>query len=73
MAGTYTGGIKAAATNKFRYGLSFYDYIGREGGKANTKPRYWQTHPEKAVASGRAGAKQRTLNIRRNKARKRAQ
>lgn len=33
MAGTYTGGKKAAQTNQVRYGKSFYSAIGRIGGK----------------------------------------
>ena len=32
MAGTKAGGIKAAATNKQRYGMNFYEQIGRKGG-----------------------------------------
>ena len=33
MAGTKVGGRKAAATNKQRYGLMFYEQIGRKGGQ----------------------------------------
>lgn len=33
MAGTKAGGLKAAASNKARYGSDFYSKIGREGGK----------------------------------------
>ena len=32
MAGTRDGGKKAAATNKMRYGLNFYEAIGKVGG-----------------------------------------
>jgi general stress protein YciG len=32
MAGTVSGGRKAAATNKQRYGQNFYGQIGRKGG-----------------------------------------
>ena len=33
MAGTKVGGQKAAATNKQRYGLLFYQQIGKKGGE----------------------------------------
>lgn len=33
MAGTKAGGLKAAATNKAKYGEGFYARIGRMGGK----------------------------------------
>jgi len=34
MAGTKVGGEKAAATNRSKYGTSFYARIGAKGGKA---------------------------------------
>jgi len=33
IAGTKAGGMKAAATNKAKYGKEFYARIGAEGGK----------------------------------------
>lgn len=33
MAGTKTGGLRAANTNKAKYGRDFYSRIGAEGGK----------------------------------------
>jgi general stress protein YciG len=33
MAGTQTGGLKAAKTNKERYGDNYYAEMGRKGGK----------------------------------------
>lgn len=33
MAGTQTGGVKAASTNKTKYGADFYAMIGAKGGK----------------------------------------
>ncbi len=33
MAGTKAGGLKAAATNKAKYGLDFYARIGAKGGR----------------------------------------
>lgn len=33
MSGTKIGGVKAAATNKAKYGENFYNEIGRKGGQ----------------------------------------
>ena len=33
MAGTKVGGLKAAATNKAKYGINFYRNIGAKGGR----------------------------------------
>lgn len=33
MAGTKAGGMKAAATNRAKYGKEFYSRIGAKGGK----------------------------------------
>ncbi len=33
MAGTKAGGLKAAATNREKYGKEFYSQIGRKGGQ----------------------------------------
>ncbi len=33
MAGTKAGGLKAAATNRAKYGKEFYSKIGSKGGK----------------------------------------
>ena len=33
MAGTKAGGLKAAATNKAKYGTEFYARIGQKGGR----------------------------------------
>lgn len=33
MVGTKAGGLKAAATNRKKYGLEFYREIGRKGGR----------------------------------------
>ena len=35
MAGTKAGGLKAAQTNKARYGETFYEGIGKTGGTAS--------------------------------------
>jgi len=34
MAGTKAGGLKAASTNKRKFGPDFYRIVGAEGGKA---------------------------------------
>lgn len=36
MAGTFLGGLKAAATNKKRHGKDFYKVIGAKGGMKGT-------------------------------------
>ena len=36
MAGTKAGGMKAAATNKAKYGKEFYARIGKKGGQNGT-------------------------------------
>lgn len=37
MSGTMAGGLKAARTNKLKYGKSFYKVIGRTGGSKKVK------------------------------------
>jgi uncharacterized protein len=56
MAGTKMGGQKAAATNKQRYGLSFYESIGRKGGQISRGGGF-ATNRELAVEAGRKGGK----------------
>ena len=36
MAGTKAGGLRAAATNKMKYGEDFYARLGRIGGRNGT-------------------------------------
>lgn len=36
MVGTVAGGVKAAATNKLRYGEDFYAKLGSKGGQNST-------------------------------------
>lgn len=56
MAGTKIGGQKAARTNKTRYGLSFYEQIGRKGGKKSRGGGFAGNH-ELAVEAGRKGGR----------------
>lgn len=54
MSGTKTGGQKAAATNKKKYGPDFYAYIGRKGGR-NGHTGGFAANPELAKEAGRKG------------------
>ena len=56
MAGTQKGGRKAAATNKQRYGMAFYEQIGRKGGTISRGGGFAQNR-ELAVEAGRRGGK----------------
>jgi general stress protein YciG len=58
MAGTKMGGVKAAATNKQRYGLGFYESIGRIGGK-KSRGGGFAMNRELAVEAGRRGGQAR--------------
>lgn len=59
MAGTKEGGLKAAATNKAKYGEDYYKKIGPKsvkGWEANgRKPRGFSVNREVASAAGRKG------------------
>ncbi len=54
MSGTRAGGMKAAKTNKQRYGREFYEEIGRKGGKISTGGGFAKD-PELARKAGRLG------------------
>lgn len=56
MAGTLTGGKKAAVTNKKRYGKDFYAHIGSIGGK-NGHTGGFAADPERARRAGAIGGK----------------
>ena len=56
MAGTKTGGKKAAETNKERYGKNFYAMIGRKGGQ-NGHFGGFAANPELAKIAGAKGGK----------------
>jgi uncharacterized protein len=55
MAGSPSGGKKAAETNKQRYGKDFYKIIGHYGGKISRGGGF--TNHEVAVRAGRKGGK----------------
>ncbi len=54
MAGTVRGGKLAAETNKKRYGASFYQEIGRAGGKKSRNGGF-AANPALAREAGRKG------------------
>ncbi len=56
MAGTKAGGMKAAATNKAKYGDGFYQGIGRRGGQ-NGHTGGFAADRELAVRAGRKGGR----------------
>lgn len=56
MAGTAGGGKKAAATNKQRYGMNFYEVIGRKGGTISRGGGFAKNR-QLAVEAGRKGGR----------------
>ncbi len=54
MAGTKAGGLKAAATNKAKYGDGFYADIGRKGG-LNGHTGGFASNPALAKIAGAKG------------------
>lgn len=56
MAGTKQGGMKAAATNKQRYGREFYANIGAKGGR-NGHTGGFAANRELARAAGAKGGR----------------
>jgi hypothetical protein cdiviTM7_01565 len=67
MAGTKAGGLKAAATNKAKYGKGFYSRIGKKGGQ-NGRTGGFYNNPELARHAGRKGGKIGGLKSKRGKA-----
>lgn len=56
MAGNRLGGLKAAATNKKRYGQAFYQGIGKLGG-IKSRGGGFASDPKLAREAGRKGGK----------------
>lgn len=65
MVGTPEGGRKAAATNKAKYGNTFYSNIGRKGGAAGKGLKGFAANPALASVAGAIGGRrsQRTRNV----------
>lgn len=57
MSGSRLGGLKAAETNKQKYGREFYQNIGRKGGKACVPKGFALMDIEKIKNAGRRGGK----------------
>lgn len=54
MAGTISGGLKAAKTNKERYGDNYYAEMGRKGGQRGHRGGF-ASNPELARTAGAKG------------------
>lgn len=57
MAGSKETGLKAAATNKAKYGEDFYKNIGAIGGKASTTGGFYANRELARIAGRRGGLK----------------
>lgn len=57
MAGTKAGGLKAAATNKEKYGEGFYSRIGKKGGQNGTTGGFGATTVGEDGMTGRERAR----------------
>lgn len=59
MAGNRNGGLKAAATNKLKYGEDFYEKIGAKGGKLGRTGGFYANRELARTAGAIGGAKSR--------------
>lgn len=55
MAGNTIGGLKAAATNRKKYGREFYTKIGALGGKAGTTGGFYANRKLASIAGRKGG------------------
>lgn len=63
MAGNRAGGLKAAATNKAKYGRDFYARIGRSGGELGHTGGFAGDSAKAKLAGAKGGAiSSRSLN-----------
>jgi len=59
MAGTKAGGLKAAATNRAKYGKNFYAKIGAVGGRLGRTGGFYANRELARVAGRKGGLKSR--------------
>jgi hypothetical protein len=59
MAGTKLGGMRAAATNKKKYGDDFYSRIGGKGGRNGHTGGFASNHELARIAGRKGGLKSR--------------
>ncbi len=57
MAGTPEGGLKAAATNRKKYGKGFYSNIGAVGGKNGHTGGFFANRELASIAGRKGGRK----------------
>ena len=57
MSGTKLGGMRAAITNKKKYGEGFYARIGAKGGRNGHTGGFAAMSPERRSECGRKGGK----------------
>lgn len=55
MPGTKAGGLKAAITNRSRYGQDYYKQIGKKGGSKVGVMKGFAANPELAKIAARKG------------------
>lgn len=55
MAGNRKGGLKAAATNKAKYGKDFYANIGRKGGQLGRTGGFFANRELAKIAGAKGG------------------
>lgn len=59
MAGTREGGLKASVVIREKYGLDYWQKIGKEGGLKKVKKGFAMMTPEKRREAGMKGGRMR--------------